>query len=105
MSELQPRGWLITYNISGKQHTIFSGHNCVGDYQNFSRGAKAEAVYTCGPELITELGALRKDAEISRPIVDAAKIYYERYAQDEAMDGESGESWTGCSEVQSQDAI
>ena len=55
MTELQPRGWLITYNISGKPHTIFSEHNCVGDYQQFDSTATAEAVYACGPELLAAL--------------------------------------------------
>ena len=78
MTELKPRGWLISYSFTGKPHTIFSGHNCVGDYQHFYSNATAEAVYTCGPELLAALTeyvaahAVPSSTCKERPAYDAA---------------------------------
>ena len=57
-TELQPRGWLITYNVGAERHTFFSGHNIISDYLAFDSKAKSEAVYTCAAELLQELQAI-----------------------------------------------
>ena len=45
-TQAQPRGWLITLTRAGEKHTLFCGHNCVGDYRVFDKDATSEAVYT-----------------------------------------------------------
>ena len=42
---------------------------------------------------------------LAQRVVDAAKVYYERYAQDEANDAQDGWNCTGCSDKQSADAV
>ena len=42
---------------------------------------------------------------LAQRVVDAAKVYYERYAQDEVNDAQDGWNCTGCSDKQSADAV
>ena len=75
------------------------------DIQNTHLGvemATSNLKLVCTKASITELLA-RLDA--SEAVVDAARVYYEKYAKDEARDGDTLENWTGCSEAQSRHAI